>query len=50
MGLSKVISTFTGVMSNHKYSYQIYITLVTKSREPLSKLLQGYPYLIYKRV
>ena len=32
-----VISNLIGVRSNYKYSYLIFITLVTKSHEPSSR-------------
>ena len=31
--------TLIGVVSSHKYTYLMLITLVTKSRDPLSKAL-----------
>ena len=35
--VGKVISPLIGVISNYKYCYLIFISLVTKSHDPLSK-------------
>ena len=39
--VSKVISPLIGVIINCKYSYALFITLVTKSHDPLSKPIRN---------